>query len=175
MKTIGLSFLLAVLSLNFCYSQQKILREELEILEPFTDKIWVSEDVHPDGKTMLHHSREWKSGHQGRLIYITQKCEELGSLTEGYIYYNPDSRRIELFTLTSNGNITTGTMSAEGCILKVNGTLIMKDRKLEYKNTYEITPEGSIIDRYFRLENGEWKAGHSRNWVEAPDSVSSDK
>lgn len=164
MKTIIFSFILAVSTLNLSFSQKTHLLEELGKLELLTNRQWVSEDVHPDGKTVLHHSREWKSGHQGRIIYITQKCEELGSLTEGYFYFNPESRRLELFTLTNNGNITTGTVTFEGNILKVCGTLILKDRKLEYMNTYEITQEGSLIDSYFRMENGEWKAGHSRVW-----------
>jgi len=120
--------------------------------------------LHPDGKTVIHHLRNWKPGHNGQIILIKRGATELGVRTDGFIYYNPDSDQIELFTLTSNGNITTGVITIEEDKLVVMGTLILKDRKLENKNIYELTPDGTISDKYFRIENGEWKAGHSRVW-----------
>jgi hypothetical protein len=59
----------------------------------------------------------------------------------------------------------------EGKILKY-GYSIFPDRKLEFRNTLEITPDGKLADKYFRFEDGEWKAGHSVTYeaIEQPES-----
>jgi len=39
---------------------------------------------------------------------------------------------------------------------------IFPNRKVEFRNTYEFTTDGKLHDKWFRFEDGEWKAGHSR-------------
>ncbi len=163
MKILNLLFVTLFLG-NYCLAQNVSLRDELRVLEPYLGKNRESQDLHPDGNTVLHHFRTWEPGHNGMIICITKGCTELGTRTDGYMYYNPDKDQIELFTLTSNGNIASGTVSVGDGKLVVRGTLILKDRKLEYKNIYELTSDGTISDKYYRIENGDWKPGHSRVW-----------
>jgi len=42
----------------------------------------------------------------------------------------------------------------------MHGRIAFRDRTLEFRNTLEFTDDGRMLDRWFRFEDGEWKAGH---------------
>ena len=65
----------------------------------------------------------------------------------------------------SNGNIAVGNMKEESGKMLSYGYVIFADKKLELRNTYELTAKREAVDQYFRFEDGEWKAGHSRVWA----------
>ena len=147
----------------FCLGQDDIsLRKELEILKPFVGKTWVSEDTHPSGQMKLHFSRRFETMHDGKILKIHGECKELNSRTDGYYYYDPDKKEIAFLWLTSNGNITVGNVKEEDGKILAYGYGIFPDRKLEFRNFYEFTSDGKYHDDFFRYEDGEWKAGHSR-------------
>jgi hypothetical protein len=65
-----------------------------------------------------------------------------------------------VFSITSNGNFFHGhVIEDEGKIL-VYGLITFPDNKLEFRNTFELTEEGKLIDRWFTFRDGEWKPGH---------------
>ena len=45
-----------------------------------------------------------------------------------------------------------------------NGNTILAERKLQFRVTFEVISNGDIIDKSYRLDNGEWKAGPSTTW-----------
>jgi hypothetical protein len=138
------------------------LRKELEILKPFVGKTWLSETKDPSGRMTLHFLLRWESMHDGKILRHYGECSELKIQTDGYFYYDSDKKEIAYLWLTSNGNITVGNVKGEAGKLLLYGFVIFPDRKLEFRNTFEMTPVGKIVDQYFRFEDGEWKAGHSR-------------
>lgn len=140
------------------------LRKELEIFSPLVGRIWLSEDTAPDGKTILHHIKRYELIQGGKVIRYYQECQELGVRTDGYIYYNPDTRQIEKLALTSNGNISNGKVDFTDGEIVFSGVVIFRDSKLEYRNCFTVTPDGEINDSYFSLRGEKWQAGHNRVW-----------
>lgn len=154
-----------VLIQGLCFGQNgNTLRKELDILKPFVGKTWVCEMKDPSGKNTLHFLRQFEQMHNGKIVKFYQECKELKNQADGYYYFDPDKKSIAYIILTNNGNITIGNVKEENGKIIEYGYCIFSDRKLEFKDIYEITSNGSITDNYFRIENGEWKAGHSRVW-----------
>lgn len=163
MKT-GIFILSVILisSIQLFAQDEIVLREELSILKPFVGKTWVSKEKHISEERMLNFTLKLEPMHGGKIIRIYGECKELNNQTDGYYYYDSDKKKIAFLSLTSNGNFAIGNVKEEdGKILRY-GYTIFPDRKLEFRNTLEFTPDGKFIDKYFRYEDGEWKPGHSR-------------
>ena len=150
-----------------CLGQNEVpLRKELDILKPFVGKTWVSESTDPSGRMILHFLLRFEPMHDGKILKFYGECRELKSRSDGYYYYDPDQKKIAYLWLTSNGNVTVGNVKEEDGKIRAYGYAIFPDLKLKFRNTYEFTPDGKLHDNYFRYEDGEWKAGHSRIYAE---------
>ena len=166
MKKLNLFIAITIIMQLFCFGQNEAnLRKELEKLKPLLGKTWTSEMKDPSRQKTLHLTSTYEVMHGGKILKYHQECKELNVQTDGYFYYDPDKKEIAYLTLKSNGNITIGKVKEENGNLLLYGHVIFSDRKLEFRNTYEITTKGEIIDKYFRFERGEWRAGHSRVWT----------
>ena len=163
MKRFILIIPMAFLMSAWCPGQNEVsLRKELDILRPFLGKTWVCESTDPSGKMKLHFLLQFEPMHDGKILKYYGECKELNSRTDGYYYYDPDKKEIAYLWLTSNGNVTIANMKEEDGKILAYGYGIFPDRKLEFRNTYEFTLDGKLHDNFFRFEDGEWKAGHSR-------------
>jgi hypothetical protein len=144
MKKLNLIISIALLMSICCLGQNDVsLRKELDILK-------------------LHFLLRFEPMHDGKILKFYGACKELNSRTDGYYYYDPDKKAIAYLWLTSNGNITVGNVKEEDGKILAYGYGIFPNRKLEFRNTYEFTADGKLHDKFFRFEDGEWKAGHSR-------------
>jgi hypothetical protein len=119
-----------------------VLRKELDILKPLVGKTWICEMTDPSGRQTLHMLRRYEPMHDGKILKIYQECRELNSQMDGYYYYDPDKKEIAFLTLTNNGNIMIGNVKEEDGKILSYGHVIFSDKKLEFKNTYELTSKG---------------------------------
>ena len=157
---------IALIMSTYCLGQNEVtLRTELEILKPLVGKTWISETKDPSGQMTLHLLRQLSPMHNGKIIKVYSECKELNSQTDGYYYYDADKKEIAFIHLTSNGNVSIGNVKEEDGNILMYGYTIFPQRKLEFRNVYKITPDGELTDEWFRFEDGEWKAGHSRVWT----------
>lgn len=158
--------MILLITFSYAFGQDEIkLREELKILQPLTGKSWVSVMTDPSGQKTLHLSQYYEPMYSGKVLKSYRECKELNYQSNGFIYYNPDTKEIEELQLSSNGNMSKGNVKEEDGKLLFYGYTIFPDSKREFRNTYEITPDGKIIDKYFSIDNGKWKAGHARVWT----------
>ena len=141
------------------------LRKELDILKPLVGRNWKSEWKDPSGQQTLHLVRRYEPMHDGKILRFYQECRELNSQTDGYYYYDPDKKEIAFLQLTNNGNFAVGNVKAEGGKILKYGHVTFPNEKFEFRNTYELTAHGELVDQFFSFENGEWRAGHSRVWT----------
>ena len=163
MKKVVLMVLVLLGANTFCFGQNGIsLRKELDILKPIIGKTWVTEEKAPDGQTTLHFLLKFEPIHNGKSIKRYLECKELNFQSDGFYYYDPDKKEIAFLELGSNGNFSIGNIKRENGVVLKYGFTTFPDRKLKFRNTMEMTSEGSLIDKFFSFENGEWKAGHSR-------------
>jgi len=166
MKKLTFVFLTSFLASPLCFGREEMaLRMELSLLKPLVGKTWICETKDPSGQMTLHMLMTYEPMHDGKVITYYQETEELKNRNDGYVYYDPDKKEIAFLSLNSNGNISMGNMKEEGGKILKYGYTIFPDRKLEFRNTLEITPDGKLVDKYYRFEDGEWKAGHSRTYT----------
>ena len=166
MKKLILMNSIALIMSTYCLGQNEVtIRTELEILKPLVGKTWVSEDKHPNGQLVLHLLRQLEPMHNGVILKYYGECKELNNQTDGYYYYDADKKEIAFIQLTSNGNVSVGNVKEEDGNILMYGFTIFPQSKLEFRNVYKITPDGELTDEWFRFEDGEWKAGHSRVWT----------
>ena len=103
--------------------------------------------------------------HDGKTLKIYGECKELNNQTDGNYCFDSDKKEVAFIWLTSNGNVTVGNVKEEDGKILMYGYITFPQRKLEFRNIYKITPDGELTDEWFRFEDGEWKACHSRIWT----------
>jgi len=136
------------------------LDKNLEILEPLVSKNWVGYLKAPDSDKMIELPRRWDVLWDGKAVKYSSYIAELNNFSEGYLYWDPGKKEIAVFRINSRGIITRGHVKKENGKILMYGHATFPDRTLEFRNTFEITEDGTLIDRWFRFEDGEWKAGH---------------
>jgi len=158
---------LITLSLSMiCLGQDATaLRNELLILKQLVGKTWIAESKDPTGQMTLHNLLKFEPIHNGKVLRIYMECPELKFQSDGFYYYDPDKKEIAFLNLGSNGNFSAGNVKVEEGKILHYGYVTFSDYKLEFRNTYEITREGQLLDKWFSFEDKEWKAGHSRVFI----------
>lgn len=137
------------------------LHKNLEILEPLVNKNWVGYIKALDSDRMIELPRRWDVIWDGSAVKFSSYVEELNNFSEGYLFWDPEKKEIAVFRINNKGTITKGHVKKEDGKILMYGHIIFSDRSLEFRNTFEITDDGRLIDRWFRFEDGEWKAGHT--------------
>jgi len=136
------------------------LNENLKFLEPLLGKNWVGDMNSPDGKKSFKVTLTYESMWNGTVVKFSRSNPELNFFTEGYIYWDDETKRLLLFSISSRGGAEKGDVTFEEGKLTIKGNTTMMGKTFDYKNTFEFTPDGKMIDRWFQNAFGPWKAGH---------------
>lgn len=136
------------------------LSDHLKILEPLVNKHWVGKLSNPQNGQMMEVSRDFKVIWNGSVVKYSDSLKEINNASEGYFYWDPESKQVAVFIVGSTGTMRNGQVSIENGILTVRGTLNFPDIKFEYKNTFEFRADGKMIDRWFHKASGDWQTGH---------------
>jgi cyclase len=145
------------------------LNENLKLLQPIVNIQWQGKMKSPDGKNEFTTRREWRAIMNGSVVKYTSTVKELGFSSEGFYYWDPIKKEIALFEISSNrGNFQRGHVEMENGAIVTAGTITFPDRELEFRNTFEVTSDGGLLDTWFRFENGRWLPGHSLELRPAP-------
>jgi len=148
--------LLAFESLSYCQTDNK----NLKILEPLLNKKWVGELKSPDGSASFKTSHEFTLIGNGSVVKYTEITPVLNSVSEGYFYWDRDENKVALFIINGKGDYRDGFVSIEEGLITVKGIINFPERKFDYKNTFEFTAGGKMIDRWFQNAFGSWQPGH---------------
>lgn len=162
LKYILNAIILIATSFSSIYGQD--LDEKLKLLEPFTNRLWEAEVPRFGEGTKMEIM--WKVMEKGKVIKKTGEFKILNSSHEAFYFWDSDKQEIGVFSIHNNGNFLHGHVKEEDGKILVYGYVTFPDKKLEFRNTFEFTEDGKLLDKYFRYEDGEWRAGHSREYYE---------
>lgn len=143
-------------SLGYCQT----VNENLKILEPLLNKKWVGELKSPDGSASFKTSHEFTLIGNGSVVKYTGIILGLNNISEGYFYWDRDEKKVALFIIDGKGVYRNGFVSIEEGLITTKGVVNFPERKFDYKNTFEITADGKMIDRWFQNAFGPWRPGH---------------
>lgn len=136
------------------------LADSLKILEPLVNKHWVGKLANPQDGRMLEVTRDFRVIWNGSVVKYSTLLKEISNASEGYFYWDQENKHVAVFIVGSTGSMRNGQVSIENGLLTVRGTLVFPDRKFEYRNTFEFTADGKMIDRWFHNAFGDWRPGH---------------
>lgn len=146
-----------LLSFSSIYGQG--LDENLRLLSPLVNKNW--EGQMPRLGEGAKREVLWKAIWNGKAIKQTTEVKILHSVSEAYFYWDSDKQEIGVFSITSNGNFYHGHAVEDGGKILIYGDITFPNEKLQFRNTFELTAEGRLVDKWFTFESGEWKPGHT--------------
>ena len=136
------------------------VNENLKILEPLLNKKWVGELKSPDGSASFKTSQEFTLIGNGSVAKYIGIVLGLNSISEGYFYWDRDEKKVALFIIDGKGGYRNGFVSIEEGLITIKGVVNFPERKFDYKNTFEMTADGKMIDRWFQNAFGPWQPGH---------------
>jgi len=160
------SVLSIFLSFFSIYGQE--LDEHLRLLAPIANKNWEGEM--PRFGEGAKREVMWKVIWSGKAIKQTTEVKMLHSISEAYFYWDSDKQEIGVFSITSNGNFFHGHAIEDDGKILIYGSITFPDEKLEFRNTFELTEEGKLIDKWFTFRSGEWIPGHTFELSEKEES-----
>ena len=145
-----------IFSFSAIYGQE--LDEHLMLLSSLTNKNWEGEM--PRFGEGAKREVVWEILWNGKAIKQTTEVKILQSVTEAYFYWDSDKQEIGVFSITSNGNFYHGHVIEDDGKILIYGYITFPDTKLEFRNTFELTEDGKLLDKWFTFRGGEWTPGH---------------
>lgn len=135
------------------------LSPDLAILAPLAGKTWVGRMTSPDGKQSFAIERTFQVLWDGSVVRFSTTAE-IGSPSEGYYYWDREAKQVAVFILNTRGVLQRGTVSRRDGVITVEGRIVFPDRAFDYRNTFELRPDGTLVDRWFQNAFGDWRPGH---------------
>lgn len=136
------------------------LHDKLAFLEPLLGQPWQGEFALPDGKRTLPITQTYESLWNGKVIRYTRSIPDFPFFAEGYIYWDANEQKVCLMNVNSRGNAQRGVVTLDGGKITVSGRTTMSGKTYDYRNTFEVGPDGKLTDRWFQNESGSWQPGH---------------
>ena len=138
-------------------SQQ--LDEHLLLLEPLINKTWQAE-MPRLGEGVMRQCR-WDVIWEGKAVKQTLVIEKINFVSEAYFFWDSDKQEIGMFSISSNGNFLQGHVQEENGKILMYGFATFPNEKIGFRNSFELTEDGELLDQWYRFQDGEWKTGHS--------------
>ncbi len=135
------------------------LDEHLALLEPLTNKTWEAE-MPRLGEGAMRQCR-WDVVWEGKAVKQTTEIKKINFVTEAYFFWDSGKQEIGMFSISSNGNFLHGHVKEENGNILMYGYATFPEEKIEFKNTFHLTKDGKLLDQWYRLQDGQWKPGHS--------------
>jgi len=160
--TVGVAALVLTLvpiALHAATTQESALIPELEILRPFLGSWDGALDVDPDH---VWQRRSWIPILKGQAIRDTRAVPEADFEAEAIVFFDREEGVVSYIGITDNGYVTRGEITFEGGEFMQMGDQIMPDGVMRTtRTTCRFMDDGTMIERFWSLEDDEWQAGHS--------------
>jgi hypothetical protein len=154
-SVIALPILLVVVSAGF--SQE--LDEHLLILQPLIGATWVGHFLESADSGLVHVVR-WEPILNGKVIRSTKEVAALNFRMETLYFWDWENETISFLQLSSGGTFSEGTVALAEKKITLSGRGIRPNGVSEFKQTFEIRPNGTLEDYYYRRDDDEWVQGH---------------
>ena len=157
LQLIACSIISILLSFSSIYGQK--LDEHLKLLTPLTNQNWEGKMARfGDG---AKRQVRWEVIWNGKAIKQITEIKKINFITKAYFYWDFDKEEIGIFSLSSNGNFLHGHVKEDKGKIFMYGIATYPGANIKFRNTFELTENGKLIDKWFSFRDGEWKPGHT--------------
>ena len=150
---------LAVCLLVASVGSSQELDEHLLLLEPLTGITWVGRFVESPDSGLVHVVR-WEPVLNGAVIRSIKEVTTLNFEMETLYFWDWEREEISFLQLTSRGIFSRGTIETAEDKITLTGVSVRPNSVTEFKQTFEIRPDGTLHDYFYRKDDGEWRLGH---------------
>lgn len=141
--------------------------ENLKILEPLLCEKWIGDMKSPDGTQTFKVSLSYEMIWNGEAVKYSRSNPERNTFTEGYFYWDVEEKKIVFLSVSNKGRSSKGYVSIEERKITIQGSATIQNRAFDYKNTFEFTSDGKMIDRWFQNASGTWQPGHVIEFIKS--------
>ncbi len=135
------------------------LHETLTPLAPLVGTCWTGRFVSTPAPP-FDHEIEWSATLGGHVVKWVKWVEELDFTMETSFYWDAEAETIAFTQLASNGNHSRGTATSEDGRMTLMGLSIRPSGFVEFRQTFEIMPDGTLEDRYYSRGADGWIPEH---------------
>ena len=132
------------------------LDEHLESLRPFLGKTWRGQfkDSKPEKPTI--DTARWERALNGKIVRVLHSINDGAYGGESIIRWDSEKGRITYHYFSTAGFYTTGTMTiADGKLIAVEKVTGDANGVTEVRSTYQLRPDGTLLNQSEYLKNGE--------------------
>ena len=135
------------------------LVDALAPFEPLLGTSWTGRFVSqpaPPGD----HSVEWRTILSGQAVQWSKRVEALDFAMETFFYWNAELDAVAFLQLTNRGVVGEGVVAFEGALIALEGVVQQPTGPTEFRQTFELLPDGTLEDRYYRRVGDGWHPEH---------------
>ena len=136
------------------------LNENLKFLAPMLHKNWVGDMKSPDGKQTSTVTVSCEPIWDGDAVKYSRSNPERKSFSEGFFYWDVNEKKIIFLSVSNRGGAMKADVSVEDGVVALKGSATIQNKTFDYRNTFECTPDGKMVDRWFQNASGSWRPGH---------------
>jgi hypothetical protein len=136
------------------------LNENLKFLAPMLHKNWAGDMKSPDGKQTFKVGISCEPIWNGEVIKYSRSNPERNTFSEGYFYWDVGEKKIIFLSVSNRGGAMKADVSKEDGKISLKGSTTIQNRTFDFRNTFEFTADGNMVDRWFQNASGSWQPGH---------------
>lgn len=161
------AFVLLLLLRSFSLICAQDINPRLASFLPLAGKTWEGDLLSPDGEKISTVVLTFELFGKGNAVKIKRQSSRNGMVGEGFFYWNDVEAEIGFFFIEQSGVFQAGNVIWTGNTFTIEGIMTWPTKReqgakqaYDFKNTFELTPEENLIDRWFMNAFGPWLPGH---------------
>ena len=135
------------------------LQDTLAPFESLVGTSWIGHFISTPAPP-FEHEIEWNSTLRGHVIQWSKLVYALDFTMETFFFWDAEADTIVFTQLSSNGVHSRGTVESQDGKIELVGTIMHPWGVEEFRQTFEIMPDGTLTDRYYRQGVSGWIPTH---------------
>jgi len=140
----------------------------LAAFEPLVGISWIGRFTSTPAPP-FDHLIEWRAILNGQVIQWTKRVEALDFAMETFFYWDKELEAVAFTQLAGNGIHSKGVVEFEDEVMTLIGVAMQTWGIVEFRQTFEIMPDGTLEDRYYSRRGTGWSPEHVIVYQMSPD------
>jgi len=161
MKTVRyltlIAFALILLSVSPVTARE--LGDNLAILGPFIGETFVGHYSNPEDSHYVH-VVTFEPILDGQAVRMSKTVDELSFAMETLYYWDEERQQVAFLSTTNKGQVSRGVVLPDNGRVVLQGESVRQNGNREYKQSYHVSSEGTLEDRFFLKSGDAWQQRH---------------
>jgi len=135
------------------------LTSTLAAFVPLIGPSWIGDFISRPSLS-FDHFMEWSVILDGQVVQWSKRVPEIGFIRETFFYWDEDLAAVAFTQLANNGRHGKGVVEVDDSVITLVGIATSTAEVVEFRQSFQITDDGTLEDRFFSLKNGVWELEH---------------